>query len=110
MRLLPGSVSSNPQIIAEDWARLESALDVLANTEDEREARATEKAIYEYFRRRDSPWASRELRMLAMLACLYLADGWLLGPPRTRLRVVARPSDPQQTAGPSGGATPKGAC
>jgi hypothetical protein len=91
MRLLPGAVSARPQIVPEDWARLEDALDMLATTEDEREARATEEAIYEYFRRRDSPRASRELRTLAMLACLYLADGWLLGPHRPRLRVVARP-------------------
>lgn len=82
MRLVPGSVSSNPRIIDEDWRRLEAALDVLANTLDRREAYETEQAIYEYFGRRDSAEASRELRILARFVGTYLADGWLCGSTR----------------------------
>ena len=80
MRLLPGGPSTSPRIIDEGWRRLEVALDVLANTLDADEADAVEQTIYEYFRRRDSAHASRELRILARLVCTYLADGWLCGP------------------------------
>jgi hypothetical protein len=82
MRRVPGGVSSSPEIITEDWRRIETALDVLATTLDAGAARATEETIYEYFRRRDSAQASWQLRILATLVCTYLADGWLCGTTR----------------------------